>query len=62
MDHTCDDNGNNLPNIEEEADVTSIHSINAKNEISMNYDDNYIHKYYAPFLSSKNHEDVSYGS
>ena len=43
-------------------DVTSIHYINATNEISMNYDDNYIHKYYAPFLSSNNHEDVSSGS
>ena len=28
----------------------------------MNDDDNYIHKYYAPFLSSKNHDDVSSGS
>ena len=28
----------------------------------MNDDDNIIHKYYAPFLSSKNHEDVSSGS
>ena len=28
----------------------------------MNDDDNYMHKYYATFLSSKNHEDVSSGS
>ena len=27
----------------------------------MNDDENYIHKYYAPFVSSKNHEDVSSG-
>ena len=27
----------------------------------MNYDENYIHKYYVPFLSSKNHEDVYLG-
>ena len=25
-------------------------------------DDNFIHKYYAPFLSSINHENVSFGS
>ena len=24
----------------------------------MNYYENYMHKYYAPFLSSNNHEDV----
>ena len=28
----------------------------------MNDDDKFIHKYYAPFLSSKNHSDVSSGS
>ena len=28
----------------------------------MNDEDNYIHKYCAPFLSSKNHEYVSSGS
>ena len=28
----------------------------------MNDDENYIHKYYAPFLLSKNHEDVSSGT
>ena len=42
-------------------DVTSIHSINAINDISIKDDDNFIHKYYAPFLSSKNHEDVFSG-
>ena len=62
IDHTCDDNGSNLLNIEEEADLSSIHSINATNDISMNYDDNLIHKYYAPFLSSKNHGYISSGS
>ena len=40
----------------------SIHYINTTNDISMNYDDNFIHKYYAPFLSSNNYEDVSSGS
>ena len=34
-------------NTEEEADKTSIHSINATNEISMIDDDNFIQKYYA---------------
>ena len=28
----------------------------------MNNDHNFMHKYYAQFLSSKNHEDVSSGS
>ena len=28
----------------------------------MNDDDNYIHKYYAPFLSSNNYEDVFLGT
>ena len=48
-------------NTEEEADVTSINSINATNDISMKYDGNFIHKYYAPLLSSTNHEDISPG-
>ena len=43
-------------------DVTSIQSINGTNYISINDDGNVIHKYYAPFLPSKNHEDVSSGS
>ena len=55
IDHTCNDNGNNLLNTEEESGDTSTHSINTTNEISMKYDDNFIHKYYAPFLSSKYH-------
>ena len=42
--------------------MTPIHFINATNYISMNDDDNFIHKYYAPFLSSNKHEDVSSGS
>ena len=62
IDHTCDDNGINLLNKEEGDDVTSIHSINATNYISINYDENSIHKYYAPCLSSKNNEGVSSGS
>ena len=40
-------------------DVTSIQSINGTNDISMNDDENVIHKYYAPFLPSKNHEYIS---
>ena len=62
IDHTCDDNGNNLLNKEEEADITSIISINATNNIAMKDDENFINKYYAQFLSSKDHEDVSSGS
>ena len=61
MDYSCDENGNNVLNIEEEADVTYIYSINATHDISMNDVDNYMHKYYVPFLSSDNHEDVSSG-
>ena len=60
--HTCDDNGNNLLNYEKEADVTSINYINAMNNLYMNNNDNFIHTYYAPFLSSKNLADVSFGS
>ena len=44
IDHTCDDNGKHLLNTEEEVEVTSINSINATNEISINDDDNFIHK------------------
>ena len=40
--------------------VTSINSINETNYISMNDDDNFMHKYYAPFSSSNNNKDVSY--
>ena len=47
-------------------DVTSIHSINTTNYISMKDDEKYMHKYYAPFLLSNIHEDFSsrseYGS
>ena len=42
-------------------DVTLIHSINETSHISMNKNDNFIHKYYAPYLSN-NHEDISPGS
>ena len=45
----------NLLNTEEESDVTSINSINATNDISMNDDDNFIVKYYVPLFWSKNH-------
>ena len=51
MDRTRDDNLNHVLYIQEEADVTSIHYINASNDISMNDDENYVQKYYAPFLS-----------
>ena len=40
-------------------DVTSIHSINVSIDIYMDDDENVIHKYYAPFLSSKNCKDLS---
>ena len=61
IDHTCDENGINLISTEEEADVTSIKSINGINDISMNDGENSIHKYYALFLPSKNNKDVSSG-
>ena len=60
--HTCDYNGIDLLNKKEESGVTSIQSINENNNISMNDDENSIHKYYAPLLTSKNNEDVSSGS
>ena len=59
IDHLCDDNGSNLINTEEEADATSICSISSTYDISMNYDEKFIDKYYAQFILSKNHEDVS---
>ena len=43
-------------------DVTSIQYINGTNDVSINDDENFIPKYYVPFLPSKNNEDVSYGS
>ena len=43
-------------------DVKSINSINLNNDRSMNDDDHFIQKYYAPFFLSKNHEDLSSGS
>ena len=43
-------------------DVTSIQSVNGTHVISMNNDENFIYKYYARFLPSKNNEDVSSGS
>ena len=60
--HTCDDNIINLVNEEEEQDFKSIQSISVTNDISMNDDETFIHKYYAPFLPSNNNEDVSSGS
>ena len=58
IDHTLDDNRLTLVNTEEEVDVASIHSINITNDIYMNDDDNYIHKYYLPYLSSNNNGDI----
>ena len=49
IDHTCDDNGINIVNTEEGADLTSIHYINEINVTSMNDNENYIHEYYAQF-------------
>ena len=40
IDHTYDDNEKNLLDTEEEADVTSINSINATNDVSINDDGN----------------------
>ena len=51
-----------ISNTKEELDGTSIPSINWANDISMNDDDNFIQKYYAPFLSLMNYKDVSSGS
>ena len=62
IDHTCDQNGNNLFNTEGVVYFSSIHSINATNYISMNDDEKFIYKYFAPFLSSNNREDLSSGS
>ena len=50
INHTCDDNGINLLNIEEELDVTSINYSNTSNYIFINDDYNFIHKEYAPFV------------
>ena len=60
--HTYNDNVINLLNTEEEEDVTSIQYINGTNDISINDDEIFIHKYYAPFLPSQNNYDVSSGS
>ena len=60
--HTCDDNGINVVNIEWDADITYIHAINEINDIYMNDAENYTYKYYAPYLSSKNHEAVYSGT
>ena len=60
--HTCEENGINLLNAEEEVDATSIKSMNGTNDICMNYNENFIHKYYASCLPSNNTEDVSSGS
>ena len=62
IDHTCDYNVINILNTEEEAGVTSIQYINITNDISMNYYEHFIHKYYAPFLPSNNNKYVSSGS
>ena len=62
IDHACDDNGINLVNTEEESYVTCINTINETNDISMNDDQEHIHKYYPPFLFSNNHEVISSGT
>ena len=53
IDHTFDGNWINLLNTEEESNITSIQSINGNNYISMNDNENFIHKYYAPFYHQK---------
>ena len=50
IDHVCDDSGINLVNTEEESDVIYISSTNRTNDIYMNYDGNYLHKSYPPFI------------
>ena len=44
-----DKNGINSVNTEEEVDVTCTHAINETNNMSINDNSNYTHKYYAPF-------------
>ena len=55
IDHTCDDNGINLLNTEEEADVTSIYYINGTNYLSMNDDKhlsiNIMHHFYHQIIT-----------
>ena len=48
--------------IHKKKQIEKNNSINKTNDISMNENDKFIHKYYAPMLSSKNHKDVSSGS
>ena len=43
-------------------DVTCIHYINETNHLYINDKDNYMHKYYEPFLSSKSNKYISSGS
>ena len=43
--HKCDIKEINIVNTDEEVDVTSVHAINATNDISKNDDLNHIHKY-----------------
>ena len=50
IDHTCNDNGNNLLNTKEEVDVTPIYSISATNDTSMNDYEIFIQIYYALFF------------
>ena len=59
IDHSCDESGMDLDITEEEVYVTYIHSTNAKNNISMNYDANVSHKYYAHLLSSNKNQSLS---
>ena len=61
IDHICDSNRINLLNTKEEADATPIQYINGTNNISINDDEPFMHKYYAPFLPSRNYEYISSG-
>ena len=36
-----------------------MNCINATNDITINDDENFINKYYAPFILSNNHKDIS---
>ena len=62
VDHTYDYNGINLLKTEDSVDAASIQSINETNHVYMNDIEIFINKYYAPFLPSKNNEDVSLGA
>ena len=50
MDCACYESDKNSNNTEGEVDFALIYSKNEKKSISINYDVNVVHKYYATFL------------